>query len=230
MVKGRLALGKVYQKEQESVTVASLEGLTEKTANDEEYQELIDMEDTELRVRKIFMPRHLNALGTIFGGDLLEWMEGAAVSCARHHLRNPSAVTVAMDRLFFHRPVRPNELADLTARVVRVGRDAVEIETEVRILRPFLAGDGPGAPPVFSHTGIFRVLNAAENGYRRPVLAGLRAATPAARLRAARALHRAAFGAAHAGEHAWAARRAHLDQRPYLPEASVGTHFFGHGI
>ena len=78
------------------------------------------------RVRKIFMPRNLNALGTIFGGDLLEWMEAAAVTCARHFLRNPDAVSVAMDRVFFHSPIRPDQLADLSAHVVAVGKHTVQ--------------------------------------------------------------------------------------------------------
>ncbi len=185
------------------------------------------MDDTALRLRKIFMPRNLNALGTIFGGDLLEWMESAAVSCGRHHLRNPGALTAAMDRVYFHRPVYPDQLADLTARVVRVGRDTVEVEAEVQILRPFLACGGSGAP--FTHTGLFTILNAADAGYRRPVLAGLRLATPDDRLRAARAQHRAGFEAAHAAGQAWLARRARLAAKPFLPERRAGRHYFGDG-
>jgi acyl-CoA hydrolase len=80
------------------------------------------------RVRKIFMPRNLNALGTIFGGDLLEWMESAAVTCARHFLRNPEAISIAMDRVFFHSPVRPDQMAELSAYVVSVGNHTVQVK------------------------------------------------------------------------------------------------------
>ena len=79
------------------------------------------------RVRRIFMPRNLNALGTIFGGDLLEWMEAAAVTCARQFLRNPGAVSIAMDRVFFFRPIRPDQLADLCAHVVLVKGHTVQV-------------------------------------------------------------------------------------------------------
>ncbi len=73
------------------------------------------------------------------------------------------------------------------------------------------------------------MLNAADAGYRRPVLAGLAAASPDARRRAARAQHRAGFEAAHAAGQAWLARRARLAARPFLPDRRAGAHYFGEG-
>ena len=36
-----------------------------------------------------------------------EWMEGAAIVCARNFTRNSNVVTIAMDNLFFMKPILP---------------------------------------------------------------------------------------------------------------------------
>ncbi len=90
LVKCRLQLGKVYQKEQEAITASDFSAALLIDGTEEaQHQERIEMEDTELRLRKMFMPRNLNALGTIFGGDLLEWCPATIKAYARPpHARN----------------------------------------------------------------------------------------------------------------------------------------------
>jgi acyl-CoA hydrolase len=130
-------------------------------------REWLGPEETLVRVRRMFMPRNLNVMGTIFGGDILLWMDRVATYAARLFTRNRHVVTLAMNRLLFKQPIFATDLVEMTARVVYVRRFTLEVEIEVRLLRA-------GGEQVDSHSGFFTVLNYDESGFKRPVLAGLR--------------------------------------------------------
>jgi acyl-CoA hydrolase len=51
---------------------------------------------TELKYSHMFMPRNLNHAGTIFGGDLIEWMEGCARHCTVRVFRQKSSLEDAI--------------------------------------------------------------------------------------------------------------------------------------
>lgn len=122
--------------------------------------------ETIVKVRRMFMPRHLNVLGTIFGGDILLWMDRVATYTARLFTRNRHAVTLAMNRILFRQPIFATDLVEMTARVVYVRHYTLEVEVEVSLLR-----DGE---TLSSHSGHFTVLNYDESGFKRPIITGLR--------------------------------------------------------
>ena len=103
------------------------------------FRDRVTMQESTLLLRKNFLPRHLNGIGTIFGGDLLEWMEGAALLCASNFTRNTNVVTIAMDRILFKTAiqVKPSTLTfvESTSQALRIARSA-------RIADPYTA------PPV----------------------------------------------------------------------------------
>ena len=123
--------------------------------------------ETEIVVTRQFMPRNLNQAGTIFGGDILNWMDRVATYTARHFTRNPHVVTIAMNRIFFRQPIFPTDLVRMVSRVVYVRRYTMEVEINVYIERD----DGQ---EVASHSGYFTVLNYDESGFKRAVVTGLR--------------------------------------------------------
>ncbi len=123
-------------------------------------------EETMVTVRRQFYPRHQNMLGTIFGGDLLLWMDRVATYTARQFTRNRHMVTLAMDRILFKQPIHISDLVEMTARVVYVRTYTLEVEIEVRLHRL----DGQVTP---SHSGYFTVLNYDEAGCKRPITTGL---------------------------------------------------------
>ena len=132
-----------------------------------EKQEFLTPAETEITVVRQFMPRNLNQVGTIFGGDVLQWMDRVATYTARHFTRNRNMVTIAMNRLFFHQPIFPTDLVEMKARVTYVRRFTLEVEIDVQLQR----ADGA---ELRSHSGYFTVLNYDESGFKRPIITGLR--------------------------------------------------------
>src|SRR5262245_46812796 len=71
----------------------------------------------------LVLPQDTNALGTIFGGRIMEWIDIAASIVAMRHCRRV-AVTASMDALDFIEPVKLGDIVILRASVnyVRDGR------------------------------------------------------------------------------------------------------------
>jgi acyl-CoA thioesterase YciA len=85
-------------------------------------------------IRVLMMPRETNAHGTIFGGIILSYIDQAGAvgaveaGCGR-------VVTVAMDKVEFHQPVRVGDLVSLFATVERRGRTSVTVKVAVHAQR-----------------------------------------------------------------------------------------------
>src|SRR6476646_10219692 len=76
------------------------------------------------------LPQHTNALGGVFGGQIMAWVDlCAAISAQRHSGRQ--AVTAFVDDLKFEQPVRVGEVVRLDARVTAAFRTSMEIEVVV---------------------------------------------------------------------------------------------------
>ena len=76
------------------------------------------------------LPQHANALGSVFGGQIMAWIDlCAAISAQRHSGR--MAVTAFVDDLKFELPVRVGEVVRLEAQVTAVFRSSMEIEVVV---------------------------------------------------------------------------------------------------
>lgn len=73
------------------------------------------------------LPQHTNALGGVFGGQIMAWMDlCAAISAQRFSGR--MAVTAFVDDLKFELPVRVGQVVRLEARVTATFRTSMEIE------------------------------------------------------------------------------------------------------
>ncbi|WP_420141286.1 acyl-CoA thioesterase [Sphingomonas sp.] len=73
------------------------------------------------------MPADTNPYGDIFGGWLLSQMDSAAGTVAARFSRG-RAVTVAMDGMTFHKPVKVGDVVSVYAEVVATGRSSMKIE------------------------------------------------------------------------------------------------------
>jgi acyl-CoA thioesterase YciA len=120
----------------------------------------------EPAIRVVMMPKDTNALGTIFGGVILSYIDQAGAVEAHRHCPG-RIVTVAMREVVFHAPVFVGDLVSLYARKKRVGTTSISIAVEVESER-----SGIHAPPgekvkvteaevVFVHVD--------ENGAPRPI-------------------------------------------------------------
>jgi acyl-CoA thioesterase YciA len=87
------------------------------------------MPDRDPAIRVVAMPADANAYGDIFGGWLLSLMDnGAGLVAARRS--KGRAVTVAIDAMQFHQPVKVGDEVSVYAEVERVGRTSLTIAVE----------------------------------------------------------------------------------------------------
>jgi acyl-CoA thioesterase YciA len=88
---------------------------------------MTDHRDPAIRV--VAMPADANAYGDIFGGWLLSLMDnGAGLTAARR--AKGRAVTVAMDGMVFHAPVKVGDEVSVYTEIERVGRTSITIAVE----------------------------------------------------------------------------------------------------
>lgn len=76
------------------------------------------------------LPQHANALGGVFGGQIMAWIDLCAAICAQRHAGR-MAVTAFVDDLKFELPVKVGEVVRLDARVTATFKTSMEIEVLV---------------------------------------------------------------------------------------------------
>ncbi len=76
------------------------------------------------------LPSDVNHLGTLFGGRLLEWMDGAGEIAAARYARRV-VVTAAIEHVVFTQPVRVGDLVRIEAAINRVGRTSIRVQVTV---------------------------------------------------------------------------------------------------
>jgi len=86
--------------------------------------------DSEIKTHQLVLPSHTNALGTIFGGTIMSWIDIAAAICAQKH-SGRVCVTASVDALNFLNPVRLGNMVCLLARVVFTGKTSMMISVKV---------------------------------------------------------------------------------------------------
>jgi acyl-CoA hydrolase len=77
------------------------------------------------------LPQHANAYGSVFGGQIMAWVDLCAAICAQRH-SGRACVTAFVDDLKFEKPVRVGEVVRLRAKVSAVFRTSLEIDVDVQ--------------------------------------------------------------------------------------------------
>jgi acyl-CoA hydrolase len=123
----------------------------------------------------LVLPPDTNALGTIFGGRIMEWVDIAGSIVASRHCRQV-VVTASMDALHFLAPVKLGDIVILKAAVNFTHRTSLEIGVRIESENPltgerchtssayltFVALDANGKP-----TAIPQVLPRTDDEKRR---------------------------------------------------------------
>lgn len=76
---------------------------------------------------ELVLPSHTNALGTIFGGVIMGWVDIAGAIAAQRYAKSP-VVTVSIDYLHFIVPVKIGYVVRIQAQVTFAGRTSMETE------------------------------------------------------------------------------------------------------
>lgn len=84
----------------------------------------------EPAIRMLMMPKFTNPDGDIFGGVILSMIdEAAAVEAQRqaHH----RYVTISMDSVQFHLPVKVGDMVSLWCQTIKIGKSSIQIHVDV---------------------------------------------------------------------------------------------------
>ncbi|HEY6564201.1 MAG TPA: acyl-CoA thioesterase [Pirellulaceae bacterium] len=90
---------------------------------------------SSVELHHFMMPEHANLLGNVHGGIIMKLVDEAAGLCAMRHAQR-FAVTVAIDSMEFHEPVRVGDVLCLRARLNFVGRTSMEVGVQVTAENP----------------------------------------------------------------------------------------------
>lgn len=96
---------------------------------------LVTMRAATLEAHRFFLQGFQNMHSTIFGGEILRWMEKHAVYCGRRFACNFEVHTLAMHSVQFHQPIFYTDAVSLRARVVNVRNSTMEVDVEVFVDR-----------------------------------------------------------------------------------------------
>ena len=86
--------------------------------------------DSAVTMTELVLPGHTNALGTIFGGQVMSWIDIAAAIAAGRHARKV-VVTASIDALHFVAPIKVGHVVHIRAMVNFAARTSMEVGVRV---------------------------------------------------------------------------------------------------
>lgn len=98
-------------------------------------QEARKVSESQVVMTELVLPSHTNALGSIFGGTVMSWIDIAGAICAQRHSRK-IVVTAHIDEVQFIAPVYKGWVVNLKASVNQVGSTSMEIGVRVDAENP----------------------------------------------------------------------------------------------
>ncbi|KAL7705544.1 hypothetical protein N2W54_005574 [Lotmaria passim] len=90
---------------------------------------------TRVEANRIFFTSCMNNNNTVFGGELMAWMEQHAVHCGRMFTGNRNVYTLGMHSVAFPEPVFSTDWVTLEATVIYVHNTTMEIDVVLRAER-----------------------------------------------------------------------------------------------
>lgn len=90
---------------------------------------------SQVIMTELVLPSHTNALGTIFGGTIMAWIDIAAAIAAQRH-SGKEVVTASIDRLDFVAPVYKGWVVNMKASVNYTSRTSMEVGVRVDAENP----------------------------------------------------------------------------------------------
>ncbi len=90
---------------------------------------------TRVIMTQVVMPQHTNALGTVFGGEIMSWIDICAGVSAQRHCRS-NVVTASFDDVHFVTPIKHGFVVILESQVNAVFSSSMEVGTVVTAENP----------------------------------------------------------------------------------------------
>jgi uncharacterized protein (TIGR00369 family) len=117
---------------------------------------------SRIALSQLMQPQHANPRGDVHGGWIMKLADEAGALAAMRHAQR-RVVTVAIDQMMFHEPIRIGDLVTLEAEVTYVGRTSMETLVSV------IAEDPIGGERVHTNTAYLVYVALDERGRPVPV-------------------------------------------------------------
>ena len=91
------------------------------------------MHQFSAKYSQFVMPDHINVVGTLFGGQMIAWVDLAAAKVSHRLLKGTDvdgAVTRTIEQVDFKEPVYLGDWVNFTATVVDIGTTSYKIKVE----------------------------------------------------------------------------------------------------
>lgn len=98
-------------------------------------EENLGNDPDEVIMTEIVLPSHTNALGTVFGGVIMSWIDIAGAIAAQRHCRK-TVVTASIDDLAFISSVKQGWFVIVRARVNFTSKTSMEVGVRVDAENP----------------------------------------------------------------------------------------------
>ena len=93
------------------------------------------VKNTYVVMHELILPNESNALGNVFGGRVMHYMDMCAAMSAYKHARSP-VVTASVDRLDFVSPAKVGDILILKSAVNFVGKSSMEVGVYIESENP----------------------------------------------------------------------------------------------
>jgi acyl-CoA hydrolase len=84
------------------------------------------------RTRKMIRPEHLNPRGTLFGGQVLKWIDEEAAIYVACQLETSNIVTKIVSEANFMSPARNGDIVEIGCQATYLGESSITVTVEVR--------------------------------------------------------------------------------------------------
>ena len=84
----------------------------------------------QFRTRKLVKPEDLNAGGSLFGGQLLKWIDEEAAIYAMCQLDNNKVTTKFMSEIDFISPARTGDVIEIGLEMSKIGTTSITFRCE----------------------------------------------------------------------------------------------------
>jgi len=85
------------------------------------------------RYSELVMPQDANVVGTLFGGQMVSWMDIAAAKSVHRFLKDSiadTALTRAIDAIEFREPVYVGNWVNFEAEIINTGKSSIVIQVD----------------------------------------------------------------------------------------------------
>ena len=87
----------------------------------------------QFRTRKLVKPEDLNTGGSLFGGQLLRWIDEEAAIYAMCQLDNQKVTTKFMSEIDFISPAKTGDVVEIGLELVKMGITSITFRCEARV-------------------------------------------------------------------------------------------------